>query len=81
MDLQALSHPYTPGAPAGPESLLLVWDAPNLDMGLGAILGGRPTAAHRPRFDAIGRWLIDLADERSAELGHAVEPELSHIHI
>ena len=39
MDLQALSHPYTPGAPAGPESLLLVWDAPNLDMGLGAILG------------------------------------------
>ena len=32
MDLQALSHPYTPGAPAGPESLLLVWDAPNLDI-------------------------------------------------
>ena len=25
---------------------LLVWDAPNLDMGLGAILGSRPTAAH-----------------------------------
>ena len=24
---------------------LLVWDAPNMDMGLGAILGGRPTAA------------------------------------
>ena len=64
MDLQSLTHPYTPGAAPGPESYLLVWDAPNLDMGLGAILGGRPTAAHRPRFDAIGRWLIDLADER-----------------
>lgn len=75
MDLQAQTHPYNPGAPAGPESYLLVWDAPNLDMGLGAILGGRPTAAHRPRFDAIGRWLIDLADERSTDLGRAVEPE------
>lgn len=37
---------------------LLVWDAPNMDMGLGAILGGRPTATHRPRFDAVGRWLV-----------------------
>ena len=52
---------------AGPPTLqrvLLVWDAPNLDMGLGAILGGRPTAAHRPRFDALGRWLLG----RTAEL-------------
>ena len=39
---------------------LLVWDAPNMDMGLGSLLGGRPTAAHRPRFDAIGRWLVHL---------------------
>ena len=75
MDLQALSHPYTPGAPAGPESYLLVWDAPNLDMGLGAILGGRPTAAHRPRFDAIGRWLIGEAEARADELGRDIEPE------
>ena len=37
---------------------LLVWDAPNMDMGLGSLLGGRPTAAHRPRFDAIGRWPV-----------------------
>lgn len=44
--------------------VLLVWDAPNLDMGLGAILGGRPTAAYRPRFDALGRWLLG----RTAEL-------------
>ncbi|KXO99460.1 NYN domain-containing protein [Tsukamurella pseudospumae] len=40
--------------------VLLVWDAPNLDMGLGSILGGRPTAAHRPRFDALGRWLLEF---------------------
>lgn len=46
--------------------VLLVWDAPNLDMGLGAILGGRPTAAHRPRFDALGRWLLDFTDELAA---------------
>lgn len=75
MVLQDKSHPYTPGAPAGPESYLLVWDAPNLDMGLGAILGSRPTAAYRPRFDAIGRWLIELAQERSAAVGSHVEPE------
>ena len=46
--------------------VLLVWDAPNLDMGLGAILGGRPTAAHRPRFDALGRWLLNFTAELSA---------------
>ncbi|NLU83711.1 NYN domain-containing protein [Rhodococcus sp. HNM0569] len=55
--------------------MLLVWDAPNLDMGLGAILGGRPTAAYRPRFDALGRWLLG----RTAEIGTAtltdLEPE------
>ena len=43
------------------EKLLLIWDAPNMDMGLGAILGGRPTAAHRPRFDAVGRWVAETA--------------------
>src|ERR1700750_3027132 len=46
--------------------VLLVWDAPNLDMGLGSILGGRPTAAHRPRFDALGRWLLARTAELSA---------------
>ncbi len=59
--------------PAGAESnvvsptagrVLLVWDAPNLDMGLGSILGRRPTALERPRFDALGRWLL----ARTAEL-------------
>ena len=60
--------PETPAAPTEAVStvqrVLLVWDAPNLDMGLGSILGGRPTAAHRPRFDALGRWLLG----RTAEL-------------
>ena len=67
MDLHDKIHPYTPGAAAGPASYLLVWDAPNLDMGLGAILGGRPTAAQRPRFDAIGRWLVAEAAGTGAE--------------
>ena len=76
-----------PGVENAPEApvpalarVLLVWDAPNLDMGLGSILGGRPTASHRPRFDALGRWLLartaDLSAQASAD-GHAVslEPE------
>ncbi|MGV0993897.1 MAG: NYN domain-containing protein [Mycobacterium sp.] len=63
-------------APPAVKRVLLVWDAPNLDMGLGSLLGGRPTAAHRPRFDALGRWLL----ERTAELsidhpGVILEPE------
>lgn len=57
------------------DTLLLIWDAPNLDMGLGAILGGRPTAAHRPRFDAIGRWLLAKAGELSHRNGSHVEAE------
>ena len=56
--------------------VLLVWDAPNLDMGLGSILGGRPTAAHRPRFDALGRWLLARTAELSAGLpGVSLQPE------
>ncbi len=56
--------------------VLLVWDAPNLDMGLGSILGGRPTAAHRPRFDALGRWLLARTAELSAGRPDVpVEPE------
>jgi putative heme uptake system protein len=43
---------------------LLVWDAPNMDMTLGTLLGGtRPNPAQRPRFDAVGRWLLDLAPD------------------
>ncbi|MDH3017118.1 NYN domain-containing protein [Gordonia alkanivorans] len=61
----------------GTRRMLLVWDAPNMDMGLGALLGGRPTAAHRPRFDALGRWLLQRTADVSAltENGGGVEPE------
>lgn len=54
---------------AGPggRRVLLVWDAPNLDMGLGSILGRRPTALERPRFDALGRWLLTRTAEVAAD--------------
>ncbi|WP_123027931.1 NYN domain-containing protein [Mycolicibacterium stellerae] len=68
----------TPALAPGTSRVLLVWDAPNLDMGLGSILGGRPTAAHRPRFDALGRWLLNRTAELSAgHEGVSVEPEAS----
>ena len=64
-----------PVAPAEATArVLLVWDAPNLDMGLGSILGGRPTAAHRPRFDALGRWLLSRTAELSSKLGGTARP-------
>ncbi|GAB89528.1 NYN domain-containing protein [Gordonia rhizosphera] len=56
---------------SGARRVLLVWDAPNMDMGLGAILGGRPTAAYRPRFDALGRWLL----QRTADVSRAAGPD------
>ena len=67
-DIQRIAEVSPPGAPEGDAigRVLLVWDAPNLDMGLGSILGGRPTAAHRPRFDALGRWLLARTAELSA---------------
>ena len=61
---------------AEPRRVLLVWDAPNLDMGLGAILGRRPTGVERPRFDALGRWLLSRTAEISAAHPHTpIEPE------
>jgi len=39
---------------------LLVWDAPNIDVALGTLLGGRaPRSEERPRFDALARWLVE----------------------
>lgn len=72
--------PETPGGPiadgAAARRVLLVWDAPNLDMGLGAILGRRPTGVERPRFDALGRWLLKRTAEISASHPQwSVEPE------
>jgi uncharacterized protein len=45
---------------------LLVWDAPNMDMTLGNLLGARPGPGQRPRFDAVGRWLVGEASDDSA---------------
>lgn len=46
---------------------LLVWDAPNVDMALGHLLNGKPAGHQRPRFDVLGRWLLDLAGDGEAE--------------
>ena len=78
-EAEQVADPQTPGTEVvepAPQRVLLVWDAPNLDMGLGSILGGRPTAAHRPRFDALGRWLLARTAELAAGQPEiAVEPE------
>ncbi|MEB3980542.1 NYN domain-containing protein [Mycobacterium sp. 663a-19] len=64
------------GFDAPASRVLLVWDAPNLDMGLGSILGRRPTALERPRFDALGRWLLArTAEVSAARPGVVIEPE------
>jgi len=41
---------------------LLIWDAPNIDMTLSTVIGARPTAETRPRFDAIAAWFVEGAD-------------------
>jgi uncharacterized protein len=46
---------------------LLVWDAPNIDMTLANVIGARPSASSRPRFDAVARWLLASAGEREVE--------------
>jgi putative heme uptake system protein len=46
---------------------LLVWDAPNIDMTLSNVIGGRPSASSRPRFDAVAKWLLSTADDREVE--------------
>lgn len=61
---------------AEPRRVLLIWDAPNLDMGLGAILGRRPSGVERPRFDALGRWLLSRTAAVAAAHPHTpIEPE------
>jgi uncharacterized protein len=45
-------------------------------MGLGSILGRRPTALERPRFDALGRWLLARTAEVAANRNEvSTEPE------
>jgi putative heme uptake system protein len=46
---------------------LLVWDAPNVDATLAQVIGAKPTAANRPRYDAIARWLVETAGDHDVE--------------
>ena len=60
-----------PGPPVAADTLteldLLVWDAPNVDMTLSNVIGGRPTPSSRPRFDAVAKWLLQAAGEREVQ--------------
>ena len=64
-DLEA--GPHHGGEDDRPELDLLVWDAPNVDMTLSNVIGGRPTPQSRPRFDAVARWLLAAAGDRDVE--------------
>src|SRR3954466_2994790 len=61
-DLNGLDDTDGPGEP--PELGLLVWDAPNIDMTLANVIGARPSASSRPRFDAVARWLLQASGDR-----------------
>jgi uncharacterized protein len=66
-DLRDAGDDVRAGDPDRPELDLLVWDAPNVDMTLANVIGGRPTPASRPRFDAVARWVIAEAQDREVE--------------
>jgi uncharacterized protein len=52
---------------------LLIWDAPNIDMTLSTVIGARPTAETRPRFDAIAAWFVEAAGDPMAPDAPEVE--------
>ncbi|MGY2001581.1 NYN domain-containing protein [Blastococcus sp. SYSU DS1024] len=58
---------------ARPALDLLIWDAPNIDMTLSTVIGARPTAASRPRFDAIAAWFVEGAGDPGAPDSSDVE--------
>jgi putative heme uptake system protein len=60
------------GSPRAPLDLL-IWDAPNIDMTLSTVIGARPTAASRPRFDAIAAWFVEGAGNPEAPDAPEVE--------
>jgi uncharacterized protein len=76
---QAEAEPTTdalgaePDGRARPALDLLIWDAPNIDMTLSTVIGARPTAASRPRFDAIAAWFVEGAGDPSAPDAPEVE--------
>jgi uncharacterized protein len=68
-DPGGVEAPEPDGAPEGrarPPLDLLIWDAPNIDMTLSTVIGARPTAASRPRFDAIAAWFVEGAGDPDA---------------
>jgi putative heme uptake system protein len=80
-DTAALAAPASQTAaeePAGrsrPVLDLLIWDAPNIDMTLSTVIGARPTAETRPRFDAIAAWFVEGAGGPAADDGTVPEVE------
>ena len=58
---------------ARPALDLLIWDAPNIDMTLSTVIGARPTAETRPRFDAIAAWFVEGAGDPSRRDAPEVE--------
>ena len=63
----AAGLPLTVEPDRRPELDLLVWDAPNIAMTLSNVIGGRPSASSRPRFDAVARWLLAASSDREVE--------------
>ena len=69
-----------PDVQPGIARVLLVWDAPNLDMGLGAILGGRGCGGLRSSWGTGSCHLADLFDRRERQfhrgrVGRLIERE------
>lgn len=59
--------PHFPMPPGDGPLDLLVWDAPNIDATLSQVIGAKPTAANRPRYDAIARWLVRRSGDHEVE--------------
>jgi len=74
-DVESGWEPSTEASPARPRPSLdlLVWDAPNIDMTLATVIGARPTAASRPRFDAIASWFVNGAGDPAGSGSDDVE--------
>ena len=68
-----MESPDELGGRGRPALDLLIWDAPNIDMTLSTVIGARPTAASRPRFDAIAAWFVDGAGDPGAPDAPEVE--------
>lgn len=61
--------------PPQPKRVLLCWDAPNMDMALSAVVGGKPSASHRPDWVMLLQWMRDRAEQASKDTGDEVLAE------